>query len=367
MVPIILATSLSTVQMSEKIEYIDLNSKLELQQIIDQRPGQYLGHVSTTLLDDGKSVLLVYPEGHGRGSIQYRKSIDGGKNWSPVISTPESWKTSLETPTIHQVIDPKTQKKRLILWSGLYPARIAKSEDSGQTWSELEQVGNWGGIVVMGSVERLSDGRYWAMFHDDGRFFTANGKAGKFDLYQTFSSDGGLTWSMPESVWTGTENHLCEPGALWSPDGKTLAVLLRENRRRNFSQIMFSINNAKTWTHPRPVSLELTGDRHTVKRLKDGRYFISYRDMAMGSPYWGDWVAWIGTWEDIVLGRPGQYKVRLKDNKDGSDCAYPGVEVLPDGTILTITYGHWISNEEPYILSIRIPGAQVNRLFPNPS
>ena len=29
------------------------------------------------------------------------------------------------------------------------------------------------------------------------------------------------------------------------------------------------------------------------------------------------------------------------DNKDSWDCAYPGVEVLPDGTIVSTTYGHW--------------------------
>ena len=34
----------------------------------------------------------------------------------------------------------------------------------------LEPVGDWGGIVVMGCVERLESGHYMALFHDDGRF-----------------------------------------------------------------------------------------------------------------------------------------------------------------------------------------------------
>jgi hypothetical protein len=42
------------------------------------------------------------------------------------------------------------------------------------------------------------------------------------------------------------------------------------------------------------------------------------------------------------------------DNTKGSDCAYPGVELLPDGTIVTTTYGHWIPNESPYIVSVRL-------------
>ena len=42
------------------------------------------------------------------------------------------------------------------------------------------------------------------------------------------------------------------------------------------------------------------------------------------------------------------------DNKKGSDCAYPGVEILPDGTIVTTTYGHWSEGQSPYIVSVRL-------------
>jgi hypothetical protein len=42
------------------------------------------------------------------------------------------------------------------------------------------------------------------------------------------------------------------------------------------------------------------------------------------------------------------------DNHKGGDCAYPGVEVLPDGTIVTTTYGHWVEGEPPFIVSIRL-------------
>mgnify|MGYP003314436002 CR=1 FL=1 len=36
------------------------------------------------------------------------------------------------------------------------------------------------------------------------------------------------------------------------------------------------------------------------------------------------------------------------------DCAYPPVEVLPDDTIVTTTYGHWTKGESPYIVSVRL-------------
>jgi len=70
-------------------------------------------------------------------------------------------------------------------------------------------------------------------------------------------------------------------------------------------------------------------------------------------------VAWVGTYDDIVKGREGQYRVRLmKNHKNASDwdadCAYPGVEVLRDGTFVATTYGHWIDGDPPYIVSVRL-------------
>ena len=46
-------------------------------------------------------------------------------------------------------------------------------------------------------------------------------------------------------------------------------------------------------------------------------------------------------YEDIGNGTEGQYRVRIMDHTKGADCTYPGVEVRPDGTFVTTTYGHW--------------------------
>jgi hypothetical protein len=270
-------------------------------------------------------------------------------------------------PTLHRVIGPDGTK-RIILWSGLYPARLAVSSDDGATWSDLQPVGDWGGIVVMGFVEPLQTGpgHYLAMFHDDGRFFAKGGKAtGEFRLFKTLSTDGGLTWSFPEEVYRSSEIHLCEPGCVRSPDGKQLAVLLRENARRKNSHVIFSQDEGKTWSEPRELPLALTGDRHCGKYTDDGRLFLSFRcrspESAAGErPFEGDWVGWLGTWDDLVQGGSGQYFIRLKDNTKSYDTAYPGVERLPDGTLVTTTYGHWIEGEPPYILSVRLDPADLD-------
>jgi lysophospholipase L1-like esterase len=339
------------------VPLVDLDAVQGVHVVVDRKEGQYLGHSTTVLLEDGQTILCVYPKGHGRGGICYKRSSDGGATWSDRLVVPDNWSTSREVPTIHRVIDPKDGTKRLIMWSGLYPARLAVSDDDGAQWSNLEPVGDWGGIVVMGFVEQLNDGRYMAMFHDDGRFFQANGPQASpvlFTVYKTFSDDGGLTWSDPEVVWSGDDVHLCEPGCVRSPNGSRLAVLLRENSRQRNSYVIFSDDEGATWSPPRELPAALTGDRHTGKYLDDGRLFISFRDTAIESPTQGDWCGWVGTWDDIEQGRPGQYRVRLKDNTHSWDTAYPGVEVLPDGTIVTVTYGHWDTGQSPYIRAVRV-------------
>jgi len=341
---------------SFSIPIIDLSDQKHRQIIIDREPGQYLGHPTTVLLEDNKTIIAVYPKGHGKGAIMMKKSIDGGLTWSDRLPVPENWVTSLEVPTIHRAIDPQ-DKKRLILFSGLYPARMAVSEDDGETWTPLQPIGDWGGIVVMGSVVELKTGRghYLATFHDDGRFFRKDGAVtDTFTLYQTFSRDGGLSWTFPQAILKTTEVHLCEPGVIRSPDGKQLAALLRENRRARNSFVIFSDDEGRTWTPPQELPAALTGDRHTGKYAPDGRLLISFRNTARESPTQGDWVAWVGTYEDIVSGKEGQYRVRLMDNSHQWDCAYPGVEVLPDGTFVLTTYGHWIEGEPPFIVSVRL-------------
>jgi hypothetical protein len=246
------------------------------------------------------------------------------------------------------------------------------TEDDGANWSDLKPIGNFGGVVTMASVIELEKpGHYLAFFHDDGRFIRGGeearyimrsphtdrtspaAKPWRFWVYTTLSQDGGLSWSVPVPIAMLPEASLCEPGALRSPDGKQIAVLLRENSRRYNSFVIFSGDEGLSWSEPRELPAALTGDRHTAKYAPDGRLFISFRDTTHVSPTKGDWVGWVGTYQDLVQGKEGQYRVRIMDNTKGADCTYPGVELLPDGTFVTTTYGHWAEGEQPYIVSVR--------------
>ena len=101
-----LALILPTLVFADPAITLDLDHRTSHQVVVDREKGQYLGHPTTTLLEDGKTILCVYPKGHGRGEIVYKRSSDGGLTWSKRLPTPKSWSTSKEVPTIHRVVDP---------------------------------------------------------------------------------------------------------------------------------------------------------------------------------------------------------------------------------------------------------------------
>lgn len=397
------------------IPIIDLDGETWRQSLVDREKNLYLGHPTTALLDDGQTIVTVYPKCHGNGQIVLKKSLDAGKTWSNRLPVPASWSTSLEVPILYKTCE-KDGTEHLLMFSSLYPIRMSHSEDNGNTWTELEPIGDYGGIVAPGDIIETSPGQYQAFFHDDGRFFRPRnlhtrlnvfatgtgpdrrtkvlydftqdggkswgnpkpnwvstddrpgdnwtkiyeafaevGNGGHFTLYQIQSDDGGLTWSPnPKPICTHNEACLCEPAAIRSPDGTEVAILLRENSRKLNSHVIFSYDNCNSWSDPVPVQGALTGDRHCARYLNDGRLFISFRDTCLDSPTHGDWCAWLGSYDDIKYGRQGTCRIRIMNNKNGVDCAYPGVIILPDGTIVTTTYGHWTAGDPAYVVSVRI-------------
>ena len=354
------------------IPTLDLVGQTDRQTVVDREAGQYLGHVSTTLLPDRRTILAFYPKGHGAGAIVFKRSDDGGRTWSDRLPTPENWADSQETPTVYQFAR-EGAPPRLVVFSGLHPCRTAVSEDLGATWTPLAPVGDWGGIVLMGDVIHRADGSHVALFHDDGRYLRGPGGRGRpnpepvvMTLYQSESTDGGLTWGEPTAIFAAGEIHLCEPGAVRSPDGQRIAVLLRENRRRRNSYVILTDDEGRTWSEPRELPAALTGDRHTARYAPDGRLVVTFRDTTRDSPTKGDWVAWVGRFEDIESGAEGQYRVRLMDNRKAADCAYPGLEILPDGTFVATTYGHWTAGAPPYVVSVRFTLEELDEMAGRP-
>ena len=158
------------------------------------------------------------------------------------------------------------------------------------------------------------------------------------------------------------ERKPCEPALLRSPDGKQLLCLLRENKER-IALFMTSDDEGRTWSATKPLPAGLFGDRHMPRYAPDGRLVVCMRDTGKTSPTKNHFIAWVGRYEDILAGRPGQYRIKLLHSHAGSDCGYPGLELLPDGTFVATTYIKYRAGSEKQSgVSTRFTLAETDKL-----
>ena len=348
-----------------KFPVVDLSGETNRQTVIAAgTPEVYQGHPTTLLMPDGKTIFAVWTVRHGGAAGPMARSDDGGKTWTRLDDTlPPGFKTHQNCPSIYRLTDPQG-KERLWVFSAALATRggaampSIMSEDGGQTWKEMPPLGEkFRCVMTFSSVVRLTDGSYLGLYH------CGPGGADKAPLgvIQTVTKDGGFTWSEPRVVASVVGKNPCEPFVFRSPDGKELCALLRENTHKGCSLVMFSQDEGATWSEPKDTAWALTGDRHMGVQTKDGRLVIAFRDMAPQSPTKGHFVAWVGTYDDIRQGKPGQYRIKLLHSYAGSDCGYPGVALLPDGTIVATTYiKYWNDTRKQSVVSTRFTLAETD-------
>lgn len=329
------------------IPTIDISHEKHRQVIVERIPGQYLGHPTTVLMGDGKTIYVTYPLGHGGPSAVLKKSTDGGLTWSDRLPVPDNWKTATNCPCIHRLTGPDGIE-RLFVFEGLGGMRQSVSLDGGKTWTPFEPNG-LNCVVAPITILPISGGRHLAVYQrgQDEKDATRQ------TIWQSISRDGGLTWGPQRLVLDMPDASPCEPGLIRSPDGKQIACLMRENSRKLNSLLITTDDEGKTWSKPRELPASLTGDRHLPRYAPDGRVVVPFRDMAQGSPTYGQFVAWVGTYDDIVKGREGQYRICLLRSPKKVDLGYPGLELLPDGTFVATTYAVLAPGEKNSVVSIR--------------
>lgn len=326
------------------LEVVDLSAESERQVVIAAGDREtYQGHPTTLLMPDGKTIFAVWNLDHGGHSGPMARSDDGGLTWARMDEElPQGFATHQNCPSIYRLAGPDG-KERLWVFSAALGKRGGPgmpsilSEDGGKTWKEMPPLG-FPCVMTFSSIVRLKDGRYLGLYH--------RGPGGKdrapLEVLQTITADGGFTWSTPEVVCRVEGKNPCEPFVFRSPDENELCCVMRENARKGNSLVMFSKDEGETWSEARDTPWGLTGDRHigiyTNPEGKDGRLLFAFRDMAPDSPTHGHFVAWVGNYEDIRNGKAGEYRIKLLHSHAGRDCGYPGVEHLPDGTIVATTY-----------------------------
>ncbi len=320
---------------------VDLSGDVARQVVI--APGTtdvYQGHPTTVLLADGKTIYCVWTIGHGGTCGPLKRSDDGGLTWSSLLQTPPSWATVSNCPTIYRLKDPQGTE-RIVVFAGHGPApkesmHSAYSMDNGRTWSPMKDTGLGGTAMPFCAITPIDGGRRLLGITNIRRPNETK-EARSNVIAQSISGDGGLTWTPWRIVLDLPGLKPCEPDLVRAPDGKQLLCLMRENVKR-VALYMTSEDEGRTWSKSLPLSASLHGDRHTARYLPDGRLVICFRDTGHDSPTRNHFIAWVGTYADIVAGRAGQYRVKLLHSYKGGDCGYPGVDVLPDGTVVATTY-----------------------------
>jgi hypothetical protein len=289
----------------------------------------YQGHPTTLLMPNGTTMFAVWCIEHGGFAGPMARSEDGGLSWRRLDdSLPAGFTKHKNCPSIYRLVDA-AGKERLWVFSAQPEMPSIMSEDGGATWSEMKPLG-FPCVMTFSSVAALRDGRYLGMYH--------RRTEDSLEAMQTVTGDGGLTWSEPTVAANVEGKDPCEPFAFRSPDGGELCCLMRENTHKGRSLVMFSGDEGATWSSPVDTAWGLTGDRHMGVYGDDGRLVVAFRDKAIDSPTYGHFVAWVGTYDDIENGRDGQYRIKLLHSHAGGDCGYPGMERLPDGTIVATTY-----------------------------
>lgn len=342
---------------------LDLSEDTARQVVIAQGTAEeYQGHPTTLLLPDGKTMLCVWTHGHGGGCGPMKRSEDGGKTWSELLPVPENWQQVKNCPALYRLKDPQGVT-RLFVFAGQGPDGTMQqsiSTDEGKTWSPMKSNGL---VTVMPfcTIMPVDGGKRLIGLSNTRRPGETKDKKSNV-VTQSESTDGGLTWSPWRILVDLGDLKPCEPEVLRSPDGKQLLCLIRENIRTQPAHFITSDDEGKAWSEVKALPPGLHGDRHKAVYAPDGRLVICFRDMGAKSPTRSHFVAWVGRYEDITSGKDGEYKIKLLHSHKGSDCGYPGLELLLDGTLVATTYVKYREGaEQNSVVSTRFTLAETDK------
>lgn len=366
-----------------EIPFLDLAKVKDGYGVVDRVPKTYLGPATTVALPGTRTVIAIYREGEQGGPLRLKRSADFGRTWSKRLPVPADWVTR-DVPVLHWMGD------RAMLFAaepgqpgGFKTAAIIPRGPQGAQLVSMPfrlhhpQIGGaqtaGASLLPLPRAAGAGTPQSWRMFfHDDrGMNWRSDGVVGP---------DGWDRWTPPQMVLPAKFGDkgvakrgpfLCEPCAVVAPDGRLTVFLFRAENRLTESMIGYSRDFGGRITDPFELPASLTGDRH-VARVDpvSGRLVIVFRDHSLTAytPDSGDWVAWVGTFEDLKRGRSGQYRVRLLNNMEGSrDCGYSGLEVCTDrnspdfGMFLATSHGKWRPSEPPYIACRRFKLADLDR------
>lgn len=365
---------------AKSLRHADLSERIEPVVLATLDAENTFAAPASVMLRDGRSLLCFWTTRDPQGSSHERaggmaRSEDGGLTWRREdrllgesfsnFAVPHGhYSTMTRDLGVFALANPQGEERLWIVAPheilpggahGEYLPRLLSS-DGGRSWERIAPLGGTAKRIdpvrmhmYFTSMLRLFDGSVLATYEQyaeaDGN--RTSGKLGGLRALQTISHDEGRTWGAPTILCDGLgagDNEPSAPFVFRSPDGRELACLMHQQNYRGTSLVVFSQDEGRTWTAPRETSWGLSGRRHAAVTLPDGRLFVTMEDRApwpvsfneAGIPVGGGLFAWVGTYQDLRQGRPGQGRIRLLSHMTSQDAA-PGLHLLADGTIVAVT------------------------------
>ena len=246
--------------------------------MVKQREGAVMTIYSTPTSYAGKP---------GQCFIASRTTRDGGKTWEPereLTRLPDgraAHPTVLRTRdgTIHlfflgfkkfawdRATGNPLPETRSDLWT-------SRSRDDGQTWSAPQMIFEGYTGSTNGAVE-THEGTLVVPFSH----YISN--PGRLASRCSLSSDGGTTWQLSNDLdigGAGDHDGALEPCVLELKD-RRLWMLIRTTR--SFFWESFSTDGGRTWSDPKPTTIDSAAAPGHVIRLSDGRLVLAWNPRAV--------------------------------------------------------------------------------------
>lgn len=215
--------------------------------LVENDGGQNVMEVNFLRSEEGQ-IHLLYCQKNSESEdcrVMLRTSADEGKTWSNALQiSPAGKYTGL---TNGRAIRLKSGRILLEAWEG-NDAFCYLSDDDGATWRESQRVRPGDGCWEPAAIE-LKDGRVLMMM-----------RTGLGGQYQSFSDDGGETWTTPSpSALVGSAAPVCLTRI--PTTGDLLAVWNHNpgTDRRNPLTSAISRDEGKTWEHYRDIEANPDG------------------------------------------------------------------------------------------------------------
>jgi predicted neuraminidase len=235
--------------------------------------------------------------------------LDGSRFpcWNPVL-----FQASGDALMLFYKVGPSPQH-----WWGM----VRTSRDGGRTWSDARRLPE--GILgpIKNKPVRLDDGALVAPSSSESA-----DRPSVWRVNFERSTDGGKTWTTaaPAAPPDGTDINAIQPSILTHPGGR-LQAIGRSRSQRVFET--WSNDGGRTWTPIELTSLPNPNSGIDAVTLRDGRHLIVYNHTTRGrSPL------------NVAVSRDGKtWEAALVLERDPGEFSYPAVIQSLDGSV-HITY-----------------------------